>query len=503
MNVGTDKVIIKELNPDNYVHATAELGDTVAHDASVQDQVVARRSKRITAPRRVLTPEGDLDKRFNETDFEASPRADKSVHEMYLLSEKTSERWFGAMANGSKQIAKVAGGLWSALTKSNRDPAFAPESLLVQGAKAAKDVFWDNPKAMATGKKKFKQELEPGVWVNTDQLSLLEILQQDLSVSRLGSALKTGVSTIVGGLGTRLRRNTVHAQETQAILENFTPPASSAEASVGALEILNNLSEAAGLGAREGVVQEVWEQRGELAKTTKYVLGGGFLAEVYAGLRDKVTDKQGQAIEAVLNGPAVETLAVKPPAPVFDKLEPSKSGVKNKLFTALREATLGLHEIVKFHGGGVVDLGHGYADMFHWLAEQNRRFEAQFKEGSLNNQRQELLRQASEAGGQRLDVAATESAAIAGEAVQAKLTLAETVTNTRETFVKLIDKTEAGLVRRHRLLNKSTLDQHSREEIKNNMAYLERQLDKYELAIAAIDKLYGLEAEIAEHSIAA
>jgi hypothetical protein len=266
-----------------------------------------------------------------------------------------------------------------------------------------------------------------------------------------------------------------------------------------------------------------------MTNAASYVLGGGFFSEVYSGVKEKMSGKQQKEVEEVLHGVEGELIFDAPGnhLTVIDRTKPGKTwstdgeGLgpgetwetspaqagkpqKNELREGFREVAVemdkatqqikefagsmprALFEVAKFGGEGVVDLGRGYGKMFTWMADQFRSRAASRENSPEDKPASETETQILGIGAERLDRAATEADEIVSEAVKAKKTLEQTVASSREGFLKMIDDAEAKLVRRNKLLDNPELKGQERDEVKSDMARLERDIDKYEAGLAAI-----------------
>lgn len=455
------------------------------------------------------------------------------LHEAREQAQEVSESWFKRMARGARDVAKAAGGLWSTVTREGQDPAFAPENVFVRGV----SEVTENLGGMVTGKKRFNVELEPGVWAERNEPNLLQALGEGVSIYDLGSTLKQGAIEVGSGVGAKVRETITREKEKELkeAAEDFSETPSIAGAFRSLREIFG--------GAKEAVTQtprETWTRRQELIDATKYVLGGGFVSEVYSGIKDKLSGKLEKDIadalknvkkvaaedgEILLGDQVAQKTGLKeyaprktwttkneglapgedwesPLAPVaeFTLEGPKTDGgprggkdtsraerVKESARYVAREAAEGLREVASYHWDGLVDLGRGYKEMFKWMAEQYRYYESLPREASLENQRAELRRQAMRAGAERLDVAAAEAGDISKDAVKAKDTLMQELAAARESYMKVIDAAEKKVASRAREILNDKAEGFGVRALMNDKARLERKIDQYKTAIAAID----------------
>ncbi len=261
------------------------------------------------------------------------------------------------------------------------------------------------------------------------------------------------------------------------------------------------------VGAEEAAAMlpiEIWNRRDELAQQARYVLGGGFVAEIYSGVRDKVTGKQAREIEAILAETANQTKLETPARTWQDELNEGWTEAQQDLGKAKQELALfvtsmpeALKEVGKFGVEGVVDLGRGYGQMFAWMQEQYatvaKSFESTKKRLGEGGQ---VVIEALHVGAERLRVARTEAEDITKQAHLATNSLSNQMYLSREHYLKLIDTAERKLVDNNLRLNDRELAGQDRTAVKTDMARLERLLDDYEQIIDELDILDGLEARI-------
>ncbi len=414
-----------------------------------------------------------------DKDFQAAARevADKE--------RRASESWYGRMARGSREVAKAAGSLWSTLTRSNQDPAFRPESLLLDHA----SDMAKNLKTAAVGSK--------------ETPSLIRILTKGLSIENLKTTL--GAARQAGGEVATATRETFTRSKTKELKdveEDFSPTPNLADAYYEAKTTLGEIFGGA-LEAGLNTPREVWNRKAELANATKYVLGGGFVVEIFAGVRDRLTKKQRADIEAALKddgSTANGDLKILPTRQEMTESWQELSTDARKTTAELKEFTSSmpraLFEVAKFGGQGLVDLGRGYADMFRWIGQEYTNFETSLREASLENRRADRERQVAHLAAERMDVAGEESRRIATAAEAAKAVLANTTVEQLKLLESAIDELEEQLIEKNRRLKSAELTGNARDRVKSEMAGIELELDQYEAAVEAIEQLNALESKL-------
>ncbi len=416
-----------------------------------------------------------------DKDFQAAARevADKE--------RRASESWYGRMARGSREVAAAAGSLWSTLTRSNQDPAFRPESLLLDHA----SDMAKNLKTAALG--------------SNETPSLFGILTRNLSIENLTSTMgdaarKVGSEVSAAASETLTRAST---KELKGISQDFSPTPNLADAYYGAKTTLGEIFGGA-VEAGLNTPREIWNRKAELANATKYVLGGGFAAEIFAGVKDKLTKKQTADIDRALKddrSTATGELKILPTHQEMTESWQELSADARKTIAELKEFTSSmpraLFEVAKFGGQGLVDLGRGYADMFRWIGQEYTNFETSLREASLENQRADRERQVAHLAAERMDVAGAESRRIATAAEAAKAALANTAVEQLKLLESAIDALEEQLVEKNRRLKSAELTGNARDRVKSEMAGIELELDKYEAAVEAIEQLNALESKLA------
>ncbi len=408
-------------------------------------------------------------------------------------SNKASESWYERMARGTRDVTAAAGSLWASISRSSVDKEFQADSPLNEVARAGKEIFIDAPLDALFGK---------------NGPSVLKMLREDKSIHDLGRNIGDAGKEFLGAM---TREENDSEIEMKSLNEDFRP-----DNLAGARDLLRNLAETVGLSKEKSAIGEVFDRRAELAQITKYVIGGGFLKEVYSGVKDRITGKERKAIEAAFDGLNTESLhnEPKPPSLAMDVLGGLKDGALDATYVssltelgrdyikagkyiseipAIQEVTDGVEELARFVGDGVIDLGRGYGKMFSYAAEQLRnsgpsnidREDKQW-ESMVEEAENELEWEALQAGAERLDVAAVESDEIAVDAVKAKKTLAESVQQARDNFYDMINEAEASRTRRLSLLANKALKGSLREAVMQSVATLEHKINRYE---AAMDKL--------------
>lgn len=292
-------------------------------------------------------------------------------------------------------------------------------------------------------------------------------------------------------------------REPKNISADDTPDFKPASATRMAIDSMREIFE----GADEATAMlpiEIWNRRDEMAQQARYVLGGGFVAEIYSGIRDKVTGKQAREIEAILAETTNQTKLETPARTWQDELHEGWTEAQRDLGKTKQELALfvtsmpeALKEVGKFGVEGVVDLGRGYGQMFAWMREQYvaaaKSFERTKKRLGEGGQ---VAIEALNAGAERLRVARTEAEGITEQARLATDSLTNQMYLSREHYLKLIDIAERKLVNNNLRLNDQKLAGQDRTAVKTDMARLERLLDNYEKIIDELDILDGLEARI-------
>jgi hypothetical protein len=537
--------------------------DVQAFDTAPAEELIAEEKRAFGIEKHAAAPELSRAE-APEREQEVQANLHEVIAETWNESKRAGESWYKRMAGGAKDIAKSAGGLWREITRQNIDPEFEAGNFLLEGVRDVKRGF-----ASMAGKKGETFELEPGVWVNSDQPSLLRILGEELSVYDLGTTMLKGVKEI--GLGAKdaiteaLTRN--RTKEVKNIAEDFTTTASVTDAYEGAQDVLGDLIEtnleAFGFGhtattdgvegwgkpENKGFLGEVLDRKQEIGNAAKFVLGTGFLSEVYSGIRDKVNGKEKKSIESALReatrtvaeeGEIILAPALHDPKNAPDRSWPTDSATSSPAnewssprakmgkFTlnsaekpnpdgpdggnreplpedasqetryttnAVKEAYEGLSEVARFQYEGVVDLGREYVKMFAYVGDQFRalaqeyaNFDAQLKGKSPEQMRSRLAREAALAGSQRLEQAAVEANDIAQDAVAAKRSLSKEVAKARDNFAQRVTETEEQIYRRARLIAKDEAKSFGVAALRAEKSQLEHELDQYQAALEALDR---------------
>lgn len=454
--------------------------------------------------------ERNLPGRAEACEHERKAQADlhEKIAETWNESKHAGESWYKRMAGGAKDIAKAAGGLWREITQKNIDPEFKPENFIIGEIKDVGRGF----KSM--GGEDRALENGPGDWETIHQPNLLEILGEDLSIYDFGSTMLKGVKEI--GLGARDAISEAltqkRAKEVKELGEIFSPTMSVADTYEAAEEMLGELIEtnidAIGLGhattresiedwgkpENKGIVGELIDRKQELGNVTKFVLGGGFLSEVYSGIKDRITGAEKKSIENALR--LAESEKPNPDDPNGGNREPLPNTQEIAPYSAspVREAYEGIREVARFHYEGVADLGHEYVKMFAYVGDQFKAlakeytdFDARLKGKSPEQMQARLAREAALAGSQRLEQAAVEANDIAKDAAVAKNGLTEAVAKARENFTKKVAETEEKIYRKARLIASDEAKSFGVAALRAEKAQLENELGKYQAALEAID----------------
>ena len=456
----------KDLQVKEKADANRGTETVLAETASVMDFADERDA--VPAANELVIPKDTGRETDNFRKFEHRRAIDIAFREALEAKTEASNNWFTEMARGARDVAKSAGSLWNKVAYPGKDAEFIPENVFAQ---SASEIF-GNLKGMV------KSE--------TDQPSLLKILGEDLSIYDLGKTVAKGISEIsrdvTGAVTEVITRK--KAKELKEAAEDFGPT----------LNISATLQEIFG-GAAEGleaVPSEILDRHAELSRMTKYVLGGGFLKEIYAGIQDKVTGKERKAIEAALAESEGELILPAAPDERATTWSTATKGMEtdpakldqSEMITRLaaREAASGLRETTNLHREDVTELSPGYGKMFTWIAEQYRKVESAPRLAVERNHEAELKRQAAGAAAERAEVAAQELTDNAVEAQASKEKLVKTADLAREEYLNTLDDLQQELARRTREIARDKTGGSGVELLKAKKASLEREITAFQAA---------------------